>query len=140
MTRSQRIQRTRTALLVLVVGTLVGVIGGCAGTPEFVLDSDIPTPTALDGVLLNQLKRDDGQLVGASAIYVGMIANAEASLADLETQFVGSGWMLESAHGNDVQAVGVFTKGARLCRVRVLKNELNPAMSRMNYTLGDRDG
>jgi hypothetical protein len=140
MGRMARTQRSQRAFRWLVVGALIGVIGGCGGTPEFILDSDIPTPTALDSVLVNQLKRDDGLLVGASAIYVGKIANAEATLADLEQQFADSGWTLETASGDDVQAVGVFTKDARSCRVRVLKNELNPAMSRMNYTLGDRDG
>ena len=123
-----------------LVVVLIGALSGCSSTDKFILDSDVPTPAHLEGRLLNGLKREDGRLVGAHAIYIGDIANAQASLARVETQFTKAGWVLETAVGDDIKADGFFRKDTRSCRVRVLKNELDPAMSRMSYELGGSDG
>ena len=123
-----------------LVVALIGALSGCSSATKFILDSDVPTPEHLDGRLLNGLKREDGRLVGAHAIYVGNIANAQASLARVEMQFTKAGWVLERAAGDEIKADGFFLKDTRSCRVRVLKNELDPAMSRMSYELGGPDG
>jgi hypothetical protein len=116
------------------------VLGACSAPPTHILDSDVPTPPGLEGRLLENLKRDDGRLVEAHAMFVGHVANAEAALSEAATRFFAEGWTMESSEGDEIMADGLFLKDDRSVRVRVIKNELDPAMSRMSYVLVDTGG
>ena len=121
-------------LIVLVV--LAGaVLAGCSTSTSYVLDSDIPTPAGFESRLLTGVKRKANLLVGAESIYAGTVIDAESALAEVTKRFDQNGWKTERSSGDQVMATSIFAKGDRRCLVRVIKNQLSPAMSRMSYSV-----
>ena len=129
-------QRPNLLLPLLVLALLLGqMINGCASEPRFLLDSDIPTPTGFQGRSLSGVKRSDGLVVAAQSIYAGTIVDAQKELNAIERRFTQSGWDVAQSSGDQIVATAIFSRNDRRCRVRVMKNELNPEMSRISYVV-----
>jgi len=129
-----------------VIGLLaIMLLVSCTSKQEFLLDSDVPAPAGMDNRETSGISRKQDLLIGIDSVFAGRVIDARASLDALKVRFTQNGWVLDRSSGNTVLATGVFEKTDRRCRVRVLKNELDPAMSRISYlvseiTASDKEG
>lgn len=109
------------------------LLGGCGGKQDFLLDSDIPIPTKSAGRATSGIERRDGLLTGVDTVFVTKVDDPQARLDDLASRFSASGWSNGSRGSSVSTASIVFASGDRRCRVRIVRNELDPAMSRIAY-------
>ena len=126
-----RVHPVRRALALIAAATVCG----CGPKPAFVLDSDVPAPQDASGRATGGIKRRGAELVGVETVFADEIVDPQASLATLQARFVAGGWTVETVGATGSTATAVFAKGDRRCRVRVVRNDLDPAMSRIAYRL-----
>ena len=122
----------------LVLGAALVIcqpMGGCSSQPRYLLDTDIPTPSGFEGRSLSGVKRSGNVLVSAQSIYAGTVIDAESQLIAVKNRFTDNGWTVERSSGDQVVATGIFARNDRRCRVRVMKNELDPEMSSISYVV-----
>ena len=120
----------------VAIGLLASIaIGGCAKDPLFVLDSDIPAPYGAEGRATSGIERRDGVLVGVDSVFGSKVDDPVGTIDALVPRFTAVGWVVGRRGSTDSTATVVFAKGDRRCRVRVVRNELDPAMSRIAYRL-----
>lgn len=117
----------------------VALVGGCAPKPSFVLDSDIPAPAGASGRATSGIDRRGAELIGVRTVFADEVRDPVATLDGLRNRFVAGGWSVESQGATGSTATAVFRKGDRRCRVRVVRNDLDPAMSRIAYRLDTVD-
>ena len=122
---------TRLGVLLLTFA----LIGGCGSSPEFLLDSDVPIPGGSSGQATFGIKRADGLLIGVDTVFATNIDDPMGVIDTLAARFEAAGWGLESRERTVSTATAVFVQGERRCRVRVVRNELDPDMSRIAYNL-----
>jgi hypothetical protein len=115
--------------LVLVLAT------GCESKPSFVLDSDVPAPQDASGRATTGIKRRGAELIGVETVFAETVDDPQVTLDTLRARFVVGGWTVETAGATGSTATAVFRKADRRCRVRVVRNDLDPAMSRIAYRL-----
>lgn len=117
------------------VGTVLAtaLLGACGGKQEFLLDSDVPIPADSAGRATSGIERRDGVLTGVDTVFVIEVDDPQARLDALATRFSASGWSNESRGSSASTASIVFANDDRRCRVRIVRNELDPAMSRIAY-------
>jgi hypothetical protein len=126
--------RSAGSMLRCVIGLLAIVLTvSCSSKPAFLLDSDLPSPAGMSNRETSGIDRKQDLLVGINSVFAGWVIDASASLDTLKLRFSRSGWSVSRSSGNTVLATGIFVKGGRSCRVRVMKNQLDPAMSRISY-------
>jgi hypothetical protein len=118
---------------------LTAVVCGCGPEPAFVLDSDVPAPQDASGRATGGIKRRGSELVGVETVFADEVTDPQSALEVLRGRFVASGWSVEHAGATGSTATAVFMKGDRRCRVRVVRNDLDPAMSRIAYRLDTVD-
>ena len=123
----------RCAIAMLAFGLLLS----CSVKQDFLLDSDVPAPSGMSNRETSGITRKQDLLIGIDSVFSGWVVDANASLDALKVRFSRNGWTLSQASGNTVLATGIFEKTGRRCRVRVMKNELDPAMSRMSYFVSE---
>jgi hypothetical protein len=111
------------------------LVAGCGPKPAFVLDSDVPAPQDASGRATSGIKRRGTELIGVETVFADEVVDPQASLATLQRRFVTGGWTVETDGATGSTATAVFRKGDRRCRVRVVRNDLDPAMSRIAYRL-----
>ena len=121
--------RLGAVLLAIALG------GGCTSKESFLLDSDVPIPSDSSGQATFGIKRSDGLLTGVDTVFAMTIDNPGGSIDTLAARFNTSGWQLESSGQTFSTATAVFAKTNRRCRVRVVRNELDPDMSRIAYNV-----
>ena len=109
------------------------LLGGCGGKQDFLLDSDVPIPSESAGRATSGIERRDGLLTGIDTVFVIEVNDPQVRLDDLASRFSASGWSIESRGSSVSTASIVFVSGDRRCRVRIVRNELDPAMSRIAY-------
>ena len=83
------------------------------------------------------ITRKQDLLIGIDSVFAGRVIDASSSLDGLKVRFSRNGWVLVRSSGDTVLATGIFEKTDRRCRVRVMKNELDPAMSRISYLVSE---
>ena len=126
----------RSSVRTLAGFALLGVIlVGCGSKEAFVLDSDVPIPSDTVGRVTTDVKRDGGLLVRVNTVFAGAVDDPTLRLETLETRFKNGGWVSLGPTATGSTAVCFFTKTGRSCQVRVVRNELDPAMSRIAYRL-----
>ena len=81
------------------------------------------------------IERRDGVLVGVDSVFGSKVDDPVGTIDALVPRFTAVGWVVERRGSTDSTATVVFAKGDRRCRVRVVRNELDPAMSRIAYRL-----
>ena len=111
------------------------LIGGCGTKEAFLLDSDIPIPNDSSGRATSGIERADGILTGVDTVFATNIADPGGRIDALAARFKVSGWEIESRGGTYSTATVVFAKTNRRCRVRIVRNELDPDMSRIAYNV-----
>ncbi|RPG16445.1 MAG: hypothetical protein CBB69_008425 [Phycisphaera sp. TMED9] len=127
-------------------GPLAGIVllAGCATEDAFVLDSDLPVPSDTVARVTTDVERDGGRLVRVNTVFAGTVDDPTRRLESIETRFKTGGWVSQGTTATGSTAVCFFTKNGRSCQVRVVRNELDPAMSRIAYRLvpvaPERDG
>lgn len=141
MTRSDRPNR-RSAARARLGGVAVAamlLVAGCGAKPSFVLDSDVPAPDGASGRATSGIDRRGAELIGVRTVFADEVRDPVATLDGLRSRFVAGGWTVESRGATGSTATAVFRKGDRRCRVRVIRNDLDPAMSRIAYRLDTVD-
>ena len=123
----------RCAIAFFVIVLLVS----CSTKQEFLLDSDVPAPSGMDNRETSGITRKQDLLIGIDSVFAGRVIDASSSLDGLKVRFSRNGWVLVRSSGDTVLATGIFEKTDRRCRVRVMKNELDPAMSRISYLVSE---
>ena len=108
---------------------------GCGPEPAFVLDSDVPAPQDASGRATSGIERRGPVLVGVDTVFADEVDDPAATLRTLRARFVAGGWRVATDGATGSTATAVFRKGDRRCRVRVVRNDLDPAMSRIAYRL-----
>jgi hypothetical protein len=111
------------------------LIAGCGPKPAFVLDSDVPAPQDASGRATSGIQRRGSELIGVETVFADDVVDPQAALATLRGRFITGGWTVEADGATGSTATAVFRKGDRRCRVRVVRNDLDPAMSRIAYRL-----
>ncbi len=139
-------RRCRPLVTMLAVAIVGGCIGGCGPEPTFVLDSDVPAPQGASGRATSGIQRRGAELIGVETVFADDVNDPQAALATLSRRFLAGGWTIETEEATGSTATAVFRQGDRRCRVRVVRNDLDPAMSRIAYRLdtviesGDESG
>ena len=113
----------------------IALSGGCTTKDSFLLDSDVPIPNDSSGRATFGIKRTDGLLTGVDTVFATTIDDPGGSIDSLAARFKLSGWQLESEGQTFSTATAIFSKTDRRCRVRVVRNELDPDMSRIAYNV-----
>lgn len=113
----------------------IAMSAGCSSKEAFLLDSDIPIPRDSSGRATFGIKRADGLLVGVDTVFATTIDDPGGAVDALAARFGLSGWQLESRGQTFSTATAVFGKADRRCRIRVVRNELDPDMSRIAYNV-----
>lgn len=111
------------------------LLGGCASEPSFVLDSDLPAPDDASGRATSGIERRGSELVGVRTVFADEVRDPEATLETLRRRFVAGGWTVESSGATGSTSTAIFRKADRRCRVRIVRNDLDPGMSRIAYLL-----
>lgn len=122
----------------VAVGALLAahaMLSGCGPEPAFVLDSDVPAPQDASGRATTGISRRGAELIGVETVFADAVEDPQASLDLLRTRFLAGGWSIDTAGATGSTATAVFRKDDRRCRVRVVRNDLDPAMSRIAYRL-----
>lgn len=112
---------------------------GCGSEPTFLLDSDIPIPPDSAGRATTGIERRDGVLVNVDTVFSEKVDDPETTVRFLEGRFAETGWSVDRRGNTGSTAVVYFVKGDRSCSVRVIRNELDPAMGRVAYRLRLRE-
>lgn len=121
--------------LIAVFAVLSLVPMGCSTPKAFVLDSDLPVPSDTVARVTTNVEREGGRLVRLNTVFAGTVDDPSQRLEALETRFQNGGWVSLGPTATGSTAVCFFTKRGRRCQVRVVRNELDPAMSRIAYRL-----
>ncbi len=108
---------------------------GCESKPSFVLDSDLPAPGDASGRVTSGIERRGSELIGVRTVFAEEVRDPTVALDSLRRRFVEGGWTVESSGATGSTSTAVFRKGDRRCRVRVVRNDLDPGMSRIAYLL-----
>ena len=114
---------------------LAALLVGCATPVAFVLDSDLPVPSDTVARGTTDVERDGGRLVRVNTVFAGTVNDPTQRLETLATRFKNVGWVSLGPTATGSTAVCFFTKSGRSCQVRVVRNELDPGMSRIAYRL-----
>ena len=117
----------------VTVGSLLLLVVGCGSGQSYLLDSDIPIPPDSPGRATSGIERRDGLIVNLDTVFSEPVEDPAVTIDGLQRRFAESGWRLIERGGTESVVVAVFGKDRRRCRVRVVRNELDPAMSRVAY-------
>jgi hypothetical protein len=137
--RSRLPHRVLRPIGVFTVMTSALILAGCGPKPSFVLDSDVPAPQDASGRATSGIQRRGDELVGVETVFADDVDDPQAALATLRDRFIAGGWTMATGGATGSTATAVFRKGDRRCRVRVVRNDLDPAMSRIAYRLDTVD-
>lgn len=85
------------------------------------------------------IKRSAGDITNGVFIFVGPLMETEQTMKTLATRFRNRGWELKRETPGFPRAVLVFTKGDRQVEVVLDADQLEPAMSRGQYVVSERD-
>lgn len=127
--------RRRPGSSLHVILLAIALLGGCRSEQAFLLDSDVPIPEDSSGRATFGIKRTDGLLTGVDTVFATKVDDPGGRIDVLGTRFAASGWTLESKGETFSTATAVFAKSDRRCRVRAVRNELDPDMSRIAYNV-----
>lgn len=125
--------RVRSSSALAGVMVLLLLIAGCGSGQSYLLDSDIPIPPDSPGRATSGIQRRDGLIVNLDTVFSEPVDDPSVTIDRLERRFTASGWRLIERGGTESVVVAVFGKSDRRCRVRVVRNQLDPAMSRVAY-------
>ena len=131
-----RICSLRSCLLPSLV---LAMVAGCSSESRFLLDSDVPAPADALARATSDVERKSGELVRVKSVFATKVDDPARRLGMIETAFISSGWASAGITATGSTAVCFFTKSGRRCQVRVVRNELDPAMSRISYHLVPSD-
>lgn len=110
-------------------------LAGCGSTESFLLDSDVPIPQESAGRATSGIERTSGLLTGVDTVFATKVEDPVSRIDVLAARFRTSGWTIESRSSTASTATAIFMKVDRRCRVRILRNELDPSMSRVAYNI-----
>ena len=130
--------RLLTCLPILCVSLLLPMsvlIPGCSSQPQVILNSDIPTAPDMSQRLGLDIKRRGPMLVGGEFVFVGTILKMESSVQRLVGRFKDRGWSVTQDSWGFPRSVLVFEKYDRRVRVVLDADQLEPAMSRAQYSV-----
>ena len=119
----------------ILLFTILGSCPGCSSGPQVLLDSDIPTVPDMSQRLGFDIKRRGTMLVGGVFVFVGPILEMESSIQRLVGRFTSRGWTVAQDTWGFPRSVIVFEKSDRSVRVVLDADQLEPAMSRAQYTV-----
>ncbi|MAB71271.1 MAG: hypothetical protein CMJ54_02060 [Planctomycetaceae bacterium] len=131
-----RIRSLRPRLLASLV---FAAAVGCSTEPRYLLDSDVPAPADALARATSDVERKSGELVRVKSVFATKVDDPSRRLGVIERAFTSSGWASAGVTATGSTAVCFFTKPGRRCQVRVVRNELDPAMSRISYHLVPSD-
>ncbi|MDG1360341.1 MAG: hypothetical protein P8P71_07860 [Phycisphaerales bacterium] len=123
----------------LLASLILAMVAGCASEPRFLLDSDVPAPEDALARATSDVARKSGELVRVNSVFATEVDDPSGRLEELEKAFITSGWASSGITATGSTAVCFYTKSGRRCQVRVVRNELDPAMSRISYHLVPSD-
>ncbi len=112
---------------------------GCSTEPRYLLDSDVPAPEDALARATSDVERKSGELVRVNSVFATKVDDPSRRLGGLEKTFTANGWASGGITATGSTAVCFFTKPGRRCQVRIVRNELDPAMSRISYHLVPSD-
>lgn len=140
MTRPTR-SSSRQAIPAFGLAALLSCLAttGCGSEKTFLLDSDIPIPPDSAGRATTGIERRNGVLVNVDTVFSEKVDDPTTTLRFLERRFAETGWSIDRRGSTGSTAVVYFVKDDRSCSVRVIRNELDPAMGRVAYRLRLRD-
>lgn len=130
--------RPRIGSLLPILGLLLfcqALAPGCSSQPQVILDSDIPTVPEMTQRLGFDIKRQGPMLVGGQFVFMGPILKMEDCIQALVGRFKGRGWLVAQDTWGFPRSVLVFEKYDRRVRVVLDADQLEPAMSRAQYTV-----
>ncbi|MEE2681158.1 MAG: hypothetical protein VX641_02175 [Planctomycetota bacterium] len=122
-------------LLLSLILPLLTWAPGCSSQPQVVLDSDIPTVPDMSQRLGFDIKRQGPFLVGGQFVFIGSILDMESTIQRLVGRFKNRGWMVAQDTWGFPRSVLLFEKYDRRVRVVLDADQLEPAMSRAQYTV-----
>ena len=122
-------------LLVSIVLSLPAFCPGCSSEPQVILNSDIPTAPDMTQRLGLDIKRRGPMLVGGDFVFIGPILKMESSIQRLVGRFTSQGWRVVQDTWGFPRSVLVFEKFDRRVQVVLDADQLEPAMSRAQYTV-----
>lgn len=125
--------RVRSSSALAGAMALLFLMAGCGSSQTYLLDSDIPIPPDSPGRATSGIQRRDGLIVNLDTVFSESVDDPSVTIDGLERRFIASGWRLMERGGTESVVVAIFGKTDRRCRVRVVRNELDPAMSRVAY-------
>ena len=123
------------ALCFILLFPVLGSFSGCSSAPQVLLDSDIPTVPDMSQRLGFDIKRRGPMLVGGVFVFVGPILEMEPLIKRVVGRFTGRGWTVVQDTWGFPRSVLVFEKFDRSVRVVLDADQLEPAMSRAQYTV-----
>ena len=130
--------RFLTGLPILCTALLLATLSlspGCSSESQVILNSDIPTVPDMSQRLGFDIKRRGPMLVGGEFVFVGTILQMESSVQKLVGRFKNRGWTVAQDTWGFPRSVLVFEKYDRSVRVVLDADQLEPAMSRAQYTV-----
>ncbi|MAJ47983.1 MAG: hypothetical protein CBC35_12070 [Planctomycetes bacterium TMED75] len=123
------------ALCFILLFPVLGSSPGCSSGPQVLLDSDIPTVPNMSQRLGFDIKRRGPMLVGGVFVFVGPILQMEPLIKRVVSRFTSRGWTVVQDTWGFPRSVLVFEKFDRSVRVVLDADQLEPAMSRAQYTV-----
>jgi len=105
------------------------LIVGCKGTPEVVLESDVPNVAGYEPLVTRNLERTDGRISGVEVLYRGDIVDPVQQVKDTQSRFSAQGWTLVSRQARGAATILNFRKDSRSARVEIAMNQLDPMTS-----------
>ncbi len=134
MTQSNRVEQA-TRLVLWSAVLLVTALVGCDSGPTRILDSDVPQMPGMEQRLGFDIKRRGGDLVGGVFIFMGPLQDMQESMATLASRFRDRGWTLEGSSAGFPRSSMLFGQGDRRVQVVIDADQLEPAMSRAQFTV-----
>jgi hypothetical protein len=131
--------RTRSRPPALLASLILAMVAGCSSESRFLLDSDVPAPDEALARATSNVERESGELVRVKSVFATKVDDPSRRLDGLEKAFTSNGWVSTGITATGSTAVCFFTKSGRRCQVRVVRNQLDPAMSRISYDLVPSD-
>ncbi len=133
------LNRIRPHRIPLVASMILTMLVGCSTEQRFLLDSDLPVPEDSVARVTSDVERKAGELVRVNSVFATTVDDPSRRLEGIERVFVFNGWRSSGTTATQSTAACVFTKPGRRCQVRVVRNEIDPDMSRISYHLVPSD-
>ncbi len=123
-----------TATVLIEMGLSLSC-GGCAAKTTGAFGTDVPQVPGLEAAQASAIKESGGVMITGRCVYTGRIESVDELADETSQAFASAGWnqTLRSVDGG--RADLRYSKGDRTADVRLLRNPIDPAMSRASVAV-----